>query len=66
MQKEQLVPFSIQIPESVHRAARLKSLLTDKSINRFVNEKLAEWVNEPEPRDEPTARKQPRRAKQPA
>lgn len=43
-----LISFSIRIPEAVHEAALIKSIKTKKSVNKFINEKLAEWVNEPE------------------
>ncbi len=56
--------FSIRLPSELHMAARLKSVRTGKTLNEIVNEKLAEWVKEPEPQPEP-AEPKTRRTKSP-
>lgn len=54
--------LSIRLPADIHRAARLKSVRTRKSINEIVVAKIEEWLNEPEsdlaPKPEPRAPKQ--------
>mgnify|MGYP000262283912 CR=1 FL=1 len=38
----------VRVNPDLHRAARIKSIRTDKSLNEIITEKLAEWVNESE------------------
>lgn len=53
--------FSIRIPLHIHRAARLKSVRTRKTMNEIIVKKLTEWVNEPDTQPAPTAKKTVRR-----
>lgn len=53
--------FSIRVPLDLHRAARLKSVRTRKTLNEILVKKLTEWVNEPDPQPAPTAKKNVRR-----
>lgn len=47
----------IRVPSPTHKLARMKSLRVGKSLNKVLNAKLMEWLNEPETE---TADEQPR------
>lgn len=48
MPKTEYQELTIRIPKPLHRSARIKSVKTGTSINKLMNEKLAEWVRESE------------------
>lgn len=42
----------IRVPPETHLAARIKSIRLGKSFNKVLNEKLVEWLKEPDHKDE--------------
>lgn len=49
--------FIVRVPIALHRAVRIKSVQTDKAVNEYLAEKLADWVREPMPAVEAESKK---------
>ncbi len=50
MPEKKFAPLTLRIPVDIHRAARIKSVETNRSLNEVVVEKLREWVKEDKPK----------------
>lgn len=46
MGDKKFASLTLRIPSDIHRSARLKSVMTGRSLNAIVTQKLQEWVNE--------------------